>query len=55
MTANPKTKVLKFFKETNPDHSYELNFQLAAGDKLYFAVSLSSLQEEVKIINNDNK
>lgn len=48
---NPKTKKLKFYKNSNPDLSYEMPIEYEKKDKLYFCVTLNSSPEEVHIVS----
>ena len=57
MVVNLKTKMIKWTKEGGVggagggEAGYEMGFEVSATDKLYFAVSLSSHQEAVEIVN----
>ena len=50
--VNPRSKMIKFHKQNNPEHFYEFAYDTIPGDKLSFCVSLSSHNESVEIINN---
>ena len=52
LETNPKTKKLKFYKNSNPDQSYEMPLEFEKKDKLYFCVTLNSSPEEVHIVAN---